>query len=59
MRIAHFYATESMLVWDEQAKKYSDKKTPETGSEKLEDFYKEQFQNINKKIPTADRRIFR
>ena len=59
MRIAHFYATESMLVWDEQAKKYSDQKTLETGFDKLEDFYKEQFQDINKKIPMADRRIFR
>ena len=59
MRIAHFYATESMLVWDEQAKKYSEQKTLETGFDELEDFYKEQFQDINKKIPMADRRIFR
>ena len=59
MRIAHFYATESMLVWDEQAKKYSDQKTLETGFDKLEDFYKEQFQDINKKISMADKRIFR
>ena len=59
MRIAYFYATESMLVWDEKAKKYSHKATPETGSDKLEDFYKEQFQDIGKKIPMADKRIFR
>ena len=41
LRIAHYYATESMLFWDTEEKKYSAEKTPEYGSETLESFYKE------------------
>lgn len=39
-RIAHFYATESMLVWDERQKRYDPQATPETGSDTLGDFYR-------------------
>lgn len=38
-RIAHYYATESMLVWDEARGAYSASATPETGSETLRDHY--------------------
>ncbi|MEO0371099.1 MAG: NAD(P)H-binding protein [Pseudomonadota bacterium] len=38
-RIGRYYATHSMLVWDEAAGAYSADATPETGSEKLFDFY--------------------
>ncbi|MAI58616.1 MAG: oxidoreductase [Rhodobacteraceae bacterium] len=41
LRIAHYYATESMLFWDRDAKRYSAEKTPEYGSDTLESFYKQ------------------
>lgn len=39
LRIAHFYATESMLVWDAAGCCYRPDHTPETGTVRLEDFY--------------------
>ena len=38
-RIAHYYATESMLVWDAEAERYDAEATPETGHVTLFDFY--------------------
>ena len=38
-RIAHFYATESMLVWDSEQNRYDATATPETGQDTLSDFY--------------------
>ncbi len=38
-RIGRYYATESMLVWDAAAGRYSAEATPSTGSETLFDFY--------------------
>lgn len=38
-RIGRYYATESMLVWDEAAGRYDAKATPETGTRTLFDFY--------------------
>nr|WP_168070910.1 NAD(P)H-binding protein [Sphingomonas kaistensis] len=38
-RIGRYYATESMLVWDEEAGRYDAGATPETGSETLGDHY--------------------
>ena len=38
-RIGRYYATESMLVWDEDASAYSDELTPEYGQDTLEAFY--------------------
>uniref|UniRef100_UPI003B524088 NAD(P)H-binding protein n=1 Tax=Roseovarius indicus TaxID=540747 RepID=UPI003B524088 len=38
-RIGRYYATESMLVWDEGAGRYSAEQTPEFGEETLFDFY--------------------
>ncbi len=38
-RIGHYYATESMLVWDEANGRYDADATPETGEETLLDFY--------------------
>ena len=40
LRIAHYYATESMLFWDKKTNQYSDEKTMEVGKEAIEDFYK-------------------
>jgi divinyl chlorophyllide a 8-vinyl-reductase len=38
-RIGLYYATESMLVWDEKTGAYSEVLTPETGQHRLADFY--------------------
>jgi divinyl chlorophyllide a 8-vinyl-reductase len=38
-RIGHYYATESMLVWNEAEGRYDADATPETGSETLAEFY--------------------
>ena len=40
LRIAYYYATESMLFWDEKNDAYSSNKTPEFGKDTLEDYYK-------------------
>ena len=39
-RIGRYYASESMLVWDAQAKRYDAGATPEFGSDTLRDFYR-------------------
>ncbi|MDJ0979218.1 MAG: NAD(P)H-binding protein [Erythrobacter sp.] len=38
-RIARYYATESMLLWDERAGQYDAEATPEFGTERLRDHY--------------------
>jgi divinyl chlorophyllide a 8-vinyl-reductase len=38
--IGHYYATESMLIWDDAHGRYDAEATPSTGSERLEDFYR-------------------
>jgi len=38
-RIGHYYATESMLVWDSQHGRYDAEATPETGGDTLRDHY--------------------
>ncbi len=38
-RIGHYYATESMLVWDTNEARYSAQRTPSFGSDTLEDFF--------------------
>ncbi len=40
-RIGHYYATESMLVWDPEAGAYSEALTPSFGDETLFDHYRE------------------
>lgn len=39
MAIAHYYATESMLLWDQATETYSDALTPEFGTDTLEAYY--------------------
>ena len=39
LKIAHYYATESMLFWDEKKLEYSDYKTQEFGDQKIERYY--------------------
>lgn len=38
-KIGRYYATESMLVWDERAQRYDADATPSTGTETLADYY--------------------
>ncbi|MEM6775164.1 MAG: NAD-dependent epimerase/dehydratase family protein [Pseudomonadota bacterium] len=42
-RIGHYYATESMLLWDEQAQRYDARATPEFGSMTLAASYRAQL----------------
>lgn len=42
-RIGHYYATESMLVWDAAAQTYSDDQTPEFGTITLRESYAAQL----------------
>ena len=39
MKIAYYYATESMLVLDKSTGMYSAKATPETGNDTIRSFY--------------------
>lgn len=39
-RIGHYYATESMLVWDAGREQYDDSATPSWGTDQLEDHYR-------------------
>ena len=39
LKIAHYYATESMLFWDKKKLDYSDYKTQEFGDQKIESYY--------------------
>ncbi|NBS24011.1 MAG: NAD(P)-dependent oxidoreductase, partial [Altererythrobacter sp.] len=40
-KIGRYYATESMLVWDEKQRRYDADATPEFGRETLFDYYAE------------------
>lgn len=40
-RIAHYYATESMLVWDDARQVYDADETPETGRDRISEHYAE------------------
>jgi divinyl chlorophyllide a 8-vinyl-reductase len=43
-RTGHYYATESMLLWDEAAGRYDADATPEFGEITLEDSYRAQLE---------------
>ena len=38
-RIGHYYATESMLSWDAEKKRYDAEATPSTGTDTLQEHY--------------------
>ena len=44
-RIGHYYATESMLVWDEDRQAYDAAATPETGSVTLREHYQRMLEH--------------
>jgi divinyl chlorophyllide a 8-vinyl-reductase len=56
-RIGRYYATESMLVWDEAAQRYDADATPQTGSETLVDFYA-QLISGERKVDLGDHSAF-
>jgi len=58
LRIAHYYATESMLVWNSEENKYSDKNTPEFGQDLLGDFYENILKNTDKNDYGVDTKLF-
>lgn len=43
VRIGHYYATESMLLWDVESQSYDEDATPEFGTVSLEDSYRHQL----------------
>ena len=51
LKIAHYYATESMLYWENESIGYSSEKTPEFGTESLKYFY---MQVLNKGLDGQD-----
>ena len=57
-RIGHYYATESMLLWDEDNKRYSAEKTPEYGNDSLEDFYRHVIEFGNDGQELGDHKLF-
>ena len=59
LKIALFYATESMLVWDEKKGKYMDSDTPEFGKDTLEEYYLKIFEKEHMAIERSDKRLFR
>ena len=58
MKIAFYYATESMLVWDATHKNYNEKATPEFGSDTLENYYKSLILEDQEQSARADRKLF-
>ncbi|MEO1573465.1 MAG: NAD(P)H-binding protein [Pseudomonadota bacterium] len=44
-RIGHYYATESMLLWDAAAQRYAADDTPSYGSDTLREFYADALRN--------------
>jgi divinyl chlorophyllide a 8-vinyl-reductase len=57
-RIGHYYATESMLVWDEERQRYSAAATPETGSVTLREHYASVLQHGLEGHELGEQRLF-
>ena len=58
LRIAHYYATESMLVWNSEENKYSDRDTPEFGQDLLDNFYEHTLRKTDKNDYGVDAKLF-
>lgn len=56
-RIGQYYATESMLVWDDDAQRYSADSTPSTGSETLFDHYRDLVET-GRKVDLREHAVF-
>jgi divinyl chlorophyllide a 8-vinyl-reductase len=57
-RIAHYYATESMLVWDAQRERYDADQTPSTGTTTLRDHYERVLQEGMTGQEAGDHKLF-
>jgi len=57
-RIGHYYATESMLVWDEDANRYDEAATPSTGSRTLMEHYERLLSATSLDDELGDHRVF-
>ena len=58
LRIAYYYATESMLFWDQPTKKYSDQKTMEVGEDTIDDFYRSIIENDQQIVKDTEQKLF-
>lgn len=58
-RIAHYYATESMLVWDPESGVYDADATPEFGAETLRDHYRDMLDGRSGDQELGEHRLFR
>ncbi|MEM9173526.1 MAG: NAD(P)H-binding protein [Pseudomonadota bacterium] len=58
LRIAHFYATESMLVWDPEAQRYDAAATPESGTDTLASHYRMLLANPAKNHQLGQHKLF-
>lgn len=56
-KIGRYYATESMLVYDHAEGRYDAAATPETGSDRLEDFYRD-LANGKVSVDLGDHAVF-
>ncbi len=57
LRIGHYYATESMLLWDANHDVYDAQGTPEYGEQTIEDMFIQAL-NDNSRVDTAVKRLF-
>ena len=57
-RIGHYYATESMLLWDEQVQRYDAQKTPSYGAMTLREHYARMLRGENEDHDLGDHAIF-
>ena len=58
LRIAYYYATESMLFWNSKIEEYDSDFTPEFGTDILEDFYKNLISRKIQYSELRDQKLF-
>ncbi len=59
VKIAHYYATESMLVWDKGLNKYSAEATPESGQDTIKAFYSSILKSDTNEHVLKSNRLFK
>ena len=57
-KIAHYYSTESMLVWNEQKNCYDQNMTPEFGKDTIKKFYEERINGNIKPDNLGNQKMF-
>ncbi len=57
-RIGHYYATESMLVWNDDTQSYSAEATPESGAMTLREHYRQMLEHGGEGQELGDHRVF-